>query len=193
MSPARVYRSGCRGILGGVQFDEVLRTWAEFFERENIRYAIIGGLAMQAWGRSRFTNDADIAVDRDSRNLVIARAEELGYETIHISEGYSNHLHPNRRFGRLDFMYLDRRSADRIFARTRHLPVAGDAVAAVAAPEHLAMMKVIAIKNNPARAGYEAEDIRLLMSLPDVDTESVREYFERHGMLDFWNAIRGAR
>src|SRR5262249_46708902 len=34
-----------------MQFDEVLRTFGEFFEREKIPYAVIGGLAMQAWGR----------------------------------------------------------------------------------------------------------------------------------------------
>jgi hypothetical protein len=176
-----------------MQFDEVLKTWGEFFERERIRYAIVGGLAMQAWGRSRFTNDADIAVDRASRDAVIHRAEALGYETLHISEAYSNHLHPAKRLGRLDFMYLSGETADRIFASARPLPIAGDAIAPVASPEHLAMMKVIAIKNNPPRAAYEGEDIRLLMTLPGVDTESVREYFERHGMLDFWNAIRRAR
>jgi len=29
-----------------MQFDEVLRTFAEFFEREGIRYAVAGGLAI---------------------------------------------------------------------------------------------------------------------------------------------------
>jgi len=176
-----------------MQFDEVLRTWRDFFEREHIRYAVIGGLAMQAWGRSRFTNDADIAVERRARERVIDHAESLGYETIHVSEGYSNHLHSKERFGRIDFMYVDTRTADQIFQRAVEKPIANDVAMVVAAPEHLAMMKIIAIKNNPPRAAYEAEDIRLLINLPGVDTDSVRDYFDQHGMLEMWNAIKRAR
>ncbi len=124
-----------------MQFDEVLRTWRDFFERERIRYAVIGGLAMQAWGRSRFTKDADFAVDRNAQPQVVTH----------------------------------------------------DIAMPVASPEHLAMMKVIAIKNNPPRAAFEGEDIRLLTTLPGFDSEIVRDYFERHGMLEMWNAIKGAR
>lgn len=36
-----------------MQFENVLRTWKAFFEREGIRYAVIGGLAMSAWGSPR--------------------------------------------------------------------------------------------------------------------------------------------
>lgn len=173
-----------------MQFDEVLRAWSLFFEEQGIRYAMIGGLAMQAWGRSRFTKDADIAVDRSAQARVIARAELMGYEAIHISEGYSNHIHPSERFGRLDFMYVDQATGDKLFSRAVRKPVVNDIELPVAAPEHLAMMKVIAMKNNPPRAAYEGEDVRLLLDLPGVDLEIVREYFERHGMLEMWNAIR---
>jgi hypothetical protein len=176
-----------------MQFDEVLREWRDWFEAEGIRYALIGGLAMQAWGRSRFTKDADIAVDRDASERVIEHAESIGYETIHLSEGYSNHLHPTGRLGRLDFMYVDRPTGDKLFSRATRKVVVNDIAMPVAAPEHLAMMKVIAMKNNPPRAAYEGEDVRLLLNLPGVDLESVREYFERHGMLEMWNAIRRAR
>jgi hypothetical protein len=46
-----------------MQFDEVLRTWKDFFEREGIRYALIGGLAMRAWGSGRTTEDVDFVVE----------------------------------------------------------------------------------------------------------------------------------
>jgi hypothetical protein len=176
-----------------IQFDEVLRSWAGFFEKERIRYALIGGLAMQAWGRSRFTNDADIAVERTARDRILAEAESKGYETLHVSEGYSNHLHADEELGRIDFMYVHGTTAEKIFDAATVKPVANDVAVAVASPEHLAMMKVIAMKNNPPRAAYEAEDVRLLINLPGVDTETVRNYFEQHGMLEMWHAIKRAR
>ena len=176
-----------------MQFDEVLRTWRDFFEREGIRYAVIGGLAMQAWGRSRFTKDADIAVERGHQSKVIGFAEAQGYETLHVSEGYSNHLHTNPSFGRLDFMYVAGTTAEKIFASSIMKSIVNDVTVPVASPEHLAMMKIIAIKNNPPRAAFEGEDIRLLLSLPGVDKQVVRDYFERCGMLEMWHAIERAR
>jgi hypothetical protein len=83
-----------------VKFDEVLRRFSGFFEAEGIRYALIGGLAMQAWGRSRLTKDIDFAVDAGARDRVIGFTEALGYETLHVSEAYSNHAHDDPRWGR---------------------------------------------------------------------------------------------
>lgn len=71
-----------------MQFDQVLRTFADFFEREGIRYAVAGGAALVAWGHTRPTHDVDFAVDGNERERVIAYAEVLGYETTFASEGY---------------------------------------------------------------------------------------------------------
>lgn len=176
-----------------MQFDVVLRTWKEFFERENVRYAVIGGLAVHAWGRSRLTKDIDLAVDSSARDRVVAFAEELGYETLHVSEAYSNHEHPDAAFGRVDFMYLRGETAERVFRAVTPKSVAGDIDAAVASPEHLAMMKAIAMKNFPHRALFEGEDVRTLLNVPGVDREMVREYYRRHGLLELYDAIEKAR
>jgi predicted nucleotidyltransferase len=71
MSPA----NRIRGILGHVRFDEVLRTFAELFEREGMRWAVAGGLAMGAWGHARGTHDIDFLVSGDDRQRVIAFAD----------------------------------------------------------------------------------------------------------------------
>lgn len=176
-----------------MQFDEVLRTFGAFFEREGMRYALIGGLAMQAWGRSRMTKDVDIAVDRSSQQRVVAYAEALGYESLYVSEAYSNHVHTDSRLGRVDFMYLAGDTAERIFSAAEIRPVVGDVRFPVTSPEHLAMMKGVAMKNFPQRALFEGEDVRLLINLPGVDRKTVREYFERHGLLDLYDAIEKAR
>lgn len=176
-----------------MRFDEVLRTFARFFEREGIRYALIGGLAMQAWGRSRLTKDIDFAVDSSVRGRLIAFAESLGYETLYVSEGYSNHVHTDEQWGRVDFMYLSGDTAEKIFAAAQAKTVVGDEAAPVASAEHLAMMKAVAMKNFPHRALFEGEDVRLLMNAPGVDREAIRDYFERHGLLDLYDAIDRAR
>ena len=176
-----------------MQFDEVLRTWKAFFEEEGVRYALIGGLAVHCWGRARLTKDVDFAVDATSRPRIIAFAESLGYETLHVSEGYSNHEHASAALGRIDFMYLSGETAERIFRAATDRPVIANVTSPVASPEHLAMMKAIAMKNFPHRALFEGDDVRVLLSVPGVDREAVREYYRRHGLLDLYDAIDKAR
>lgn len=176
-----------------MQFDLVLRTFADFFEREGIRYAVIGGLAMQAWGASRFTKDVDVVVARRNRDGVISFAESLGYETLHAGASHSNHLHAEKPFGRIDIMYVDESTAERLFAATVIRPIVGDFSAPVASPEHLAMMKGLAMKFAPERMRYEGEDVSLLLNLPDVDVDVVREYYKREGLLELFDAVRKAR
>src|SRR5438477_1553111 len=91
--------------LRTMRFDVVLRTFTSFFDREKIRYVVIGGLAIHAWGRSRNTQDVDFAVDLSKRDEVIQFIESLGYQTLFASDGYSNHQHPSNDWGRVDLMY----------------------------------------------------------------------------------------
>lgn len=172
-----------------MRFDEVLHTFSAFFERESIRFAIIGGLALQAWGHSRFTRDVDMVVPRSARDRVVAFAESLGFETLHVSEGYSNHLHPDRDRGRVDFMYVDEATAEKLFASAVEKTIVGDQTAPVPAPEHLLAMKAIAMKNASDRVMIDAPDVQFLLKLPGVDRTAARDFFARHGLLELFDAI----
>jgi hypothetical protein len=176
-----------------MRFDEVLRTFSEFFEREGIRYAVIGGLAMQAWGFSRFTNDIDIVVPRAERDRVLGFASSLGYDPFYVSEGFSNHKHDDRAWGRLDFMYVDETTAAKLFDTAEPRPIVGDAIAPVVRPEHLIAMKLLAVKNAPDHRTGDAMDIDFLYHLPEIDRALVREYFARYGLLDLLHAIERRR
>ena len=172
-----------------MQFDEVLQTLARFFERERIPFALIGGLAMQALGHSRFTRDADFVVPREGRDATVHFLESLGYETLHVSEGYSNHLHPERTFGRVDFMYVDAATAAALFPAAVTRPVVGAVSLPVAHPNHLAAMKALAMKNAPERVLVDSPDVKFLLSLRETDRDQVRDYFARHGLLELFDAI----
>ena len=176
-----------------MRFDRVLTTFAELFERERIRYALIGGLAVHAWGRVRPTQDVDFAVDGDRSEDVVAFAESLGFVTRHASRAFSNHAHTDPEWGSIDFMYLRGRTADAVFgAASRKALVEGHPMP-VASPEHLAMMKAVAMKSFPHRALYEGEDVRTLLNVPGVDRDAIRDYFARQGLLELFDAIDKAR
>jgi len=176
-----------------MEFERVLRTFTGFFDREEIRYAIVGGLAVAAWGRKRSTKDADFAVDLANQQRVISFAESLGYETLYMSAGYSNHVHNDPALGRVDFMYLSGPTADQIFSASSIKEVRPGEKGRVASAEHLAMMKALAMKNFPHRALFEGEDVRVLLEAPGVDRDAVRDYFEQHGLLELFDAIDKTR
>ncbi|MEA2462290.1 MAG: hypothetical protein QOJ98_37 [Acidobacteriota bacterium] len=175
-----------------MHFDEVLRTFIAYFERESVEYALAGGLAIVAWGHTRLTHDVDFVVNGRDSDRVIAFAESAGYRTMHVSSGYSNHRHPDEAFGNIDFMYVYGETARQVFAGVTRLTVA-DTEVAVTRPEHLVAMKVNAMSSSPMRVLIDAPDIAFLLSLPDIDREKAREYFARHGLLKIYDELERER
>jgi hypothetical protein len=56
--------------------------------------------------------------------------------------------------------------------------------------EHLAAMKVHAMKNDPGRTLQEMADIRFLLQLDGVDEGEIREYFEEAGLREKFDEIK---
>ena len=86
-------------------------------------------------------------------------------------------------------MYVDSSTGRKIFDAAVRKLVVGTTELPVTSPEHLAMMKALAMKNAPKRTLFEAEDVRFLASLPGTDREAIRDYFDRHGLREMWNVI----
>jgi hypothetical protein len=160
----------------------------EFLDREGIPFAIVGALALHTYGYSRATNDVDLLIGSDAQSRLIAFLERRGFETLHRSDGYSNHLHGDPTLGRLDVVYVDADTHAKIFAEARPASLAGISVA-VPKPEHLAAMKIHAMKNDPSRAFQEMADIQFLMRLPGVDRDQIRGYFEKSGQLERFHEL----
>lgn len=144
---------------------------------------------MAAYGLARTTLDLDLVTESAAQVELVEHFESLGYETLHRSPGYSNHLSSNPVLGRVDFVYVAGETAERLFANARSLPGPGGTPVPVVSPEHLAAMKVLAMTNDPARAHQDLADLRFLLRLPDIDREFVRQSFERHGRLGIYQAL----
>jgi len=57
-------------------------------------------------------------------------------------------------------------------------------------PEHIAAMKVQAMKNDPARTFKELADIQFLLQVPGVDDVEIRGYFEKAGLSERFDEIK---
>ncbi len=172
-----------------MDFAAVLETVTGFLDGKGVRYAVIGGVALAAYGLPRTTVDLDLVVEAEAQEALISFLEPLGFATLHRSSGYSNHVHPDPARGRLDFAYVRGETSQKLFADCRERPGPRDKLIPVPKPEHLAAMKVLAFKNDPARTFQDMADIRFLLTLPGVDRAEVRGSFERHGLGERFDEI----
>lgn len=140
--------------------------------------ALIGAYALNAYGHSRATQDVDLVVAASAQPLVIELMTSLGFETLHRSTGYSNHLHPVGAT-RIDFVYVSGESAQRIFDAARPL---GNSDIAVVEPAHWVALKLFAIRNDPARRHRDIADVRAVLELGVVDRTTVDYYLERYDL-----------
>jgi len=163
---------------------------AGFFERTGARYALIGAFGLHAYGLSRATFDLDFVTQSEAQPELLLFLESLGYETLHVSPGYSSHLHPLTALGRIDVVYVSGETSRLLFDQCRTMPGPGGRSVPVPRPEHLAAMKVQAMRNDPERVLRELDDIRFLLGLPGIDDQEIRGYFERAGLLARYDEIR---
>jgi len=173
-----------------VDFPRVLETVVTFLRKEGYPGALIGGFGLQAYGMSRATVDLDFVVDADVQDKLIAFLESLGYETLHRSTGYSNHVHAVMDLGRVDFVYVRGETRKKLFAGAKEVQLPGGLSVLVPRPEHLAAMKIQAMKNDPERTLREMADIQFLVGLPGVDKDEIRRYFERQGLLAKYDELK---
>jgi hypothetical protein len=148
------------------------------------RWTLAGGFALAAWGGTRTTLDLDLLVEETGRGPILRDLAAEGFETLLDSEGFTNLLHPDRRIGRLDLIWVEGETARKILAAAVERPGPDGIPVLVPAPEHLVAMKVKAVRNDPTRVFRDAEDLRYLLRLPGIDENDVRATFERAGLLD---------
>ncbi len=151
--------------------------------------ALGGGLGLAALGLPRATLDLDLVVPAAAQGSLIEFMEDLGYETLYRSSGYSNHHHPKESLGRVDFIYVSGRTSDSIFSAATEIAGPDGVPVLVPRPEHLAAMKVLAMKNDPQRRFQDLADIARLLELPGIDRDEIRGYFEQHGLRDSWDEL----
>jgi hypothetical protein len=176
-----------------MDFVRVYALVADFLADRGARLAVVGGLGLHGRGITRATLDLDVLTEAATREPLTRFLESTGYETLHCSAGFSNHLHADPDFGRLDVLYVDPATADALFAGAEPCLTLGSRSALVPRAEHLAAMKVQAMKNDPSRELQDLADIRALLGLPGVSAPEVQRYFERAGLLDRYDAIQRSR
>lgn len=126
--------------------DEALREASAFLETAGYPYAVIGGLATQLWGESRFTYDVDIKVLAQNTDYATLRAAiqqafpEPGRPLVP-----TNPLIVSVKIGNLvvDFLLTIPGYEEQMIRRAVRMPL-GELLLPVCTPEDLIIQKAIA-------------------------------------------------
>jgi hypothetical protein len=160
-----------------------------FFEERGEPFAVVGGLALLAYGAARATFDVDLLAPRDARDGLVGFLEAQRFVTRRTLGGFSNHQHEDPSLGRLDVIYVSGTTAEAVFAGCADKPIAPGVEVPVPRPEHLVAMKVQAFARDRTRYS-DLADLQFLLSLPELDRGEARRYFETAGLSDYYERLR---
>ena len=92
-----------------MDFDLVLKHLLELFKKENIRYALIGGLALDIHGIIRTTMDIDILINLEDLDKVDNYLISHGYKKLFRTTDVASYVSDNLILGRVDLLLAQRK------------------------------------------------------------------------------------
>lgn len=164
-----------------MDFKQVLSFLSKEFARKNIRYALIGGVALGAHGIVRATVDLDFLVNKEDLSKVKKIMESHNYKTMYESENVSQYLSDLKPFGAVDFLHAFRPISLSMLERAKKIAVfGGETELPVLQPEDIIGLKVQALANNTERAELERADMYRVFDHfgSNLNWNRLREYFK---------------
>ena len=161
-----------------MDFEKVLGVLLNEFKKENIDFALVGGLALQfAVKDDRMTRDIDLVVLLKDSDKVDKIMKGIGYESLLRTENVANYSGLSE-MGQVDFIFAHRKHALRMLERAESKELHGFKLK-VAKPEDLIGLKIQSSSNNPSRLYGDLHDIQEIMraNRKSMDWELVREYY----------------
>ena len=163
-----------------MDFKTVLEILIKNFEKENVRYAVIGGFALGILGVPRATVDLDFLVLKEDLPKIDKIMQANGYECRYRTENVSQYVSPLNIFGEIDFLHAFRKISCRMLENALEKDIfEGKMKIKVLKPEDIIGLKIQAIANDEERASREFLDIEALMSYyrENLDWDLIGEYF----------------
>lgn len=163
-----------------MDFKTVTRILLDSFQKENVRYALIGGFALGALGVPRSTVDIDFLVHRDDLPKVNKLMKKNNYECVFKSENVSQYVSHIKIFGEVDFLHAFRKISVGMLDRAIEKDIFdGEFKIKVLKPEDIIGLKLQAVANDKNRFTSEYADIEALLDHYNRNLEwsLLKEYF----------------
>ncbi len=179
-----------------MDFLRVLDTVCGSLDRDNVRYALIGGFAMAMRGVQRATVDLDFILLLDH----LTKADDIlissGYRRVFRSENVSHYRADASEFGRVDLLHAFRGPSLSMLDRAERLEVSAGLTVPVARVEDIIGLKVQAAVNDSRRATHDWLDIRMLLEAAhhrrqELDWMLIGDYLDIFSLNDQMEILRG--
>jgi Nucleotidyl transferase AbiEii toxin, Type IV TA system len=159
---------------------------ADEAETRDVRFLLIGGWALEAYGFARQTVDLDCLVaDPDSPKLdSFLRA--AGFTQIAQTENFRRYRHAD--FGYLDVLLVDVTTFEKIYAASQPFRV-GRVVLKVPSLPHFIALKLHATKNAPAREMRELADIEQIARHGQIAKDEMEQLCAQFGPPNIWTKL----
>jgi hypothetical protein len=166
--------------MPAMDFKIVFERLLNFFHKNNVRYALIGGFALGVHGVFRSTVDLDFLVHRDDLSKINAIMGELGYDCAYRSEHVSQYVSPIKVFGEVDFIHAFREISVKMLQRVEEKKIFNETISVkVLKVEDIIGFKVQAIANDESRKALDLGDIESLIARhkSSIDWDTLEKYF----------------
>ena len=165
---------------------------ADEAEQAQLRFLVIGGLAVVSYGHARSTVDADFAIPRRDLAAWKELLSKFGYTVRHEQNAFSQFSPPFHNMWPVDLLLLNDGTFDKLAQAARLNSVAGKP-RPVPCALHLIAMKLHAAKHGPAdRRDQDIGDIVELIRLEHlyVNAEDFLAVCRDYGTEELQNEIR---
>ncbi len=163
-----------------MDFKKVLAIIIKKFEKNNIKYALMGGFGLGALGIVRATLDLDFLIHSDFIDTVENIMKKLGYNCVYKTKNVSQFVSDLKFFGEIDFVHAFRKYSREALKRAIEIPVfKGKFKIKVLTPEDFIGFKLQAVANDETRRSRDFADIEAIIEKynESLDWNLIKQYF----------------
>jgi len=163
-----------------MDFEKVLPLIIGEFNKNNVRYALIGGFALGIIGIIRATIDIDFLIDRDDLETAENILKKFGYKCMFRTENVSQFVSELKPFGEIDFLHAFRTLSKKMLKRAKPVKILeGKLRVKILSSEDIIGLKVQAMVNDSSRYEKEMQDIKSLLQAQgkNINWDIIKNYF----------------
>lgn len=162
---------------------EILGFIAGIADQRGLGFLVIGGLAVNAHGYSRFTGDVDVLVRRSEADAWVGALGEMGYAPTNRTGAFVQLAPPLPGLWPVDLMLVNDSTFAHLAAEAREANLAGTRVR-IPSVEHLCALKLHVLKQAlPHRDSKDLTDLIHLIRFNRIDPKDAafRRLVEKYG------------
>ncbi len=164
-----------------------------------IAHALIGALALALYGMPRYTADIDLLTEARHREKIRDLMAELGFDCFQNTDAFAQFDSELGVYGKVDFMFARTEDGLAILERAISLKDEFFGEIPVVQPTDYAVLKLMAIANNPDRKIHDTADLEALFKTTAagfvderfnaIDVARLTHFADRFGILDHLESL----